>query len=321
LQVYSLHDGSIYTVGKDLKNDNVVPLWDADVRTPPDATTPGRRRTFQDWFCPVSTYYVRWRIAHGQLWAYHGPLLRSSGFANLIPMEDLPLLDRENKQGDAKLREKYHVPPGDGTVDWISAHFDGPAHELALTLQLDKYAGQPCLPEGLIELDFLPTGPKGFDLFVLYDKKLIVYRATEKKGESERAYQELVPATPAGFQESFLVYGPPESPSFVTRSGKVYRLSRKANERPRVDLVWDDEKRPVTTLLTDVGSGRTFAAGPDAKDGRKGRWFCLELAGKPEPFAFDRGALDPFNADEPLRPALQFAQFLIKENKITTKGK
>jgi hypothetical protein len=323
IRVSSYKDGLVYTVGKEAPDiPGSVRLWQATLgpeKDEPQVTS----RTFRNWAYSWPLYFFRWRVAYGVVWAYGGPVLDGAGRSHYIPWEDLNLVDTKNADGDAKLRKKYGFSPDPGvTVDWGRANLALPAEEAALDVRM-QHAEEP--EEGAVQADFLPISTRGILLFVLRDSKVTVWRG-ENKSKSGGIYTtfeftQSAAAVDTPFQEPFLAYGTADAPCFVTKSGKVYRLSLPAKGEPKVASVWDDEKRPVREILTDADAGRTFLAGPDLGDGRQGRGFYFELAEKPKPLPFDRTALDPVKAEEPLKSSLEFARFLVKEGKLKSDPK
>src|SRR5262249_17460236 len=151
--------------------------------------------------------------------------------------------------------------------------------------------------------------------------KLGLWHAAEKEGKPGYAFEKGCDPVDAGFHEPFFAFGDAAAPYFLTRSGKLFQLGLPAKGEPKVTKVWDDAKRPLREALVDADAGRTFLAGPDLADGRQGRCFYFEPAEKPKPLPFDRTALDPVKAEEPLKSSLEFARFLLKQGKLKAPDK
>ncbi len=306
-----------------------VRLWEAPLRPGPDAKPEGTSRTFTGWWYAGGPLEgLHWRIAHGHIWAECG-FMTSIGASHLIPLEDLPLLDVENaERGLAELRKKYGDEAADNAY-WFQTGFPAHTADTLRPLFRERLRLNPAFyPRIVIDYDFLPTGPKSWDGFVLYESKLTVYRCALKPRVKAGPRPADIPlpvecekcAGPfeAGFQEPFLTFGESGSPFLVTRSGKVFRCLYPEKGEPRVVKVWDDPKRPVTTILNDVDTNRTFVAGNDGAEGA-GRRFYFELADRPERLPYDPAGVTA-DAPEPLKPALLFARFLLKEGKLKDKA-
>ena len=116
--------------------------------------------------------------------------------------------------------------------------------------------------------------------------------------------------TEATFFEPFLSYADKERFYFVTQSGKVF-----AHARPKDNVAlrktgtdWDNPNCPVTIVLTDEKSGRTFVAGPDNTKKDEPKWFWFELSPYPQKKLYEPGP-EP-KVKESLRSVLRFARFL-----------
>jgi hypothetical protein len=319
LLVASVQNGMVYTITESRKEGSItVRLWEASLRPLREAKPEGASRTFRDWEYTWWLNELHWRMAYGHVWAECVADI-DEGSCHKIPLEDLPLLDVANvDQGTAALRKKYRDDRA-GDAWWYSGSFMDADHDLWQKIYVDRLPG---LGERLgIQRDILPTGPRSWDLFFLYESRLHIWRCSEKarEGPVMRSQGEKCgEAIDAGFQEPFFVYGKPEAPFFVTKSGKVFQCLRPKGKEPRVVKVWDDPKRQVRTILNDADTNRTFVAGPDPAEG-EGQWFYFELTEKPEKKPFDRSAVTA-HAQEPLQSALIFARFLVKEGKIKDKA-
>jgi hypothetical protein len=343
LMVSSVRDGIVFTIShrgealtleqfielgnKALEDSNGVRLWKAPLLPALKSKPEGTRHTFREWCYSSPLDSLHWRIAYDHIWAECG--FPFSYLSYHIPLEDLPLLDTQNSEkGLAELRKQYRDDRA-GTAAWYLTNFCDSATELLTWIHRERsgriYAGPNA---GEVECDFLPTGPKTWDGFVLFESKLTLWRCTQQPRDKDPLSptkttlpvksEKCGEAINAGFQEPFFVYGKPEAPFFVTKSGKVFQCLYPKGKEPRVVKVWDDPKRQVRTILNDADTNRTFVAGPDPAEG-EGQWFYFELTEKPEKKPFDRSAVTA-HAQEPLQSALIFARFLVKEGLLKDKA-
>jgi hypothetical protein len=232
------------------------------------------------------------------------------------------LLDTTNEtRGKAELVNKYGDPEANSATWWAISLVE-PGYDTISELYQGRDVGKPGFQLDF-QCDFLPTGKTTWDLYLLHESRLYLMHCAEgprKEGFLTTTGVRTKEIIDAGFQEPFLTYGKPESPFFVTKSGKVFQCLRPDKKEPRMVKVWTDGTRPVNTILNDVDTNRTFVAGLDLAEG-PGKWFYFELTDKPEKKPFDRSALDSIKAEEPLRSSLVFARFLVKEGKIKDKAK
>jgi hypothetical protein len=118
-----------------------------------------------------------------------------------------------------------------------------------------------------------------------------------------------------GFREPFWALGRGEDFYFVTRSGRLYRAPRPAKGKDRsIEAVWDAPGRPITAMLSDAGSGRSFLFVPPAA--AKGRPAFFELAPKPKLVEYDPAAVPLPRSAGPDRTLLHLARVLVALKKV-----
>jgi hypothetical protein len=315
-----LREGVVYVTAPPPKDkDAYVRLLQVNLRSTTEVGDGEKVRTFRDWLTsPASFPTLRWRPAVDGIWSHEGTF----GFipsSYLLPWEDLPWLDNASgEKGEAVLRKKYQIPPESEVIGWTHiVNIDYPAEAMALVLKIQR---EKEIKPSEFEVDFLPTAKYSFDLFVLFEKKLTIFHVKHKKDakKGELAWEDTQgEVIPSSFQEPFLAYGKPEAPYFVTRTGKLYHVARPEKEKPKVVALWDDAKRPITAVLTDTNSGRSFALGVDQREGKDKQRFWLELVDKPEAVTIDAKEWPTVKVSEPLAPMLQFARYLDAKKKLT----
>jgi hypothetical protein len=125
--------------------------------------------------------------------------------------------------------------------------------------------------------------------------------------------------TEAAFFEPFLSHLGKERFYFITKSGKLFSHARpKENVALRkTDTEWDNAKCPITIIVTDEKSGRTFVAGPDKTSATDPKWFWFELGPYPKKKVYEPGPQP--NVNESLRSVLRFARFLDEKHVLSAK--
>jgi hypothetical protein len=321
LRVTYVAEGRVFAISEEtLTPYSAIRLWEAGIPDTEGDGSRGRSRTFRQWHYSPSLSILHWRLAYDHFWTECG--FQGLSVSHKIPQADLPLLDTANEdRGKAELVKKYGDREAD-SADWWTIILMEPCSDTISELTQGRDVGRPGFHLDL-QCDFLPTGKTTWDLYLLHESRLYLMHCAEgprKEGFLTTTGVRTKEIIDAGFQEPFLTYGKPESPFFVTKSGKVFQCLRPDKKEPRMVKVWTDGTRPVNTILNDVDTNRTFVAGLDLAEG-PGKWFYFELTDRPEKKPFDRSALDSIKAEEPLKSSLVFARFLVKEGKIKDKPK
>jgi hypothetical protein len=118
-----------------------------------------------------------------------------------------------------------------------------------------------------------------------------------------------------GFREPFWALGRGDDFYFLTRSGKLFRAPKPAKGKDRaIEAVWGAPGRPITAVLGDAGSGRTFLFVPPAAG--KGKPAFFELAPKPKLGEYDPAAVPPPRSAGPDRALLHLARVLVALKKV-----
>lgn len=169
--------------------------------------------------------------------------------------------------------------------------------------------------------DLVPTGESTAVAFLLVEKRMTVYRG--RVAREKRVKEELAPdwsrreRFAAPFQEPFHAFLDGETYYFVTASGAAFAAPKpeKGQKRQVVPLGGKDLK-PVTAILSDVDSGKTFLFTAPAKEGEEGGTY-LPLSLPARPVHFDFKGIQRSKDKEPLRTVLDRASVLIRDKQIT----
>lgn len=251
---------------------------------------------------------------HMWFWKPQGTRKSSWGCSTLVPFEDIECWDLSNKKGFQQLEKKY----GGSRIfyfDWRGIDAE------RKTLIDDEFVYQP------MEWDFLPvTGERYYsaylhkmkagnelDIFLQGFGDPLDFHYNDGKDPSPKDLQCNVQA---GFFEPFNLYGSDKDFLFLTKSGRLHSLKRpdKKGWKPtKTRVAWDDPACPIAVVLTDVATGRTFAAGPDRTDPKAPKMFWFELAAEPVKEVYTPGP-EP-KCPESLRSVLRLATFL-REQKV-----
>jgi hypothetical protein len=294
-------------------------------------------------------YPPRWRVGHGQILITEDMALGAAGKDRSPPVHELQsyslpdVLDGHTRVGHAKVdfdREKESSAP--------YYMVGGPVGRL-------RSAGHFVQFEDPISyLDYLPVAEHEVELFVLtnigprrkqegdsheWDERIVdlngparvipswwfgQYRYRGNWLEKDQAWDEkgkwlVGDSLEVAFKEPFQVFPKGGAYFFVTESGKVYHSPKpdKPGDR-KVTAVWDDPKQPVSVILTQEETGKTFVFGTAEAAGLKERrGFYFELDAKPDPVEVEAKALPGVDKAEPLKTAVEYTRFLLDQKKIT----
>ncbi len=226
---------------------------------------------------------VRWRVEYNYFWSYFS---YSGGLGGKHTLERIEIIDL--KKGEIKqtqLRGGVILMP-------------------LLQTSLIKHPSQ-------MYYDCIPTSKDDISLFILTQIKgewsLSRYQCLYKMLADEGVVRS--EDFPVVFKEPFEVLLKGDTYYFVTASGRLYYSPKSAKGKARtLDVLWNDESRPITHFITDADAERTFLFCKPAKKGEPGVFF--EMGPKPEPKPYDLSKVKPSKADEPLKSVLERARFL-----------
>ena len=249
-------------------------------------------------------------VEHLWFWWNKSFQKRRWGMSEQICLADLEMWDLSTKDGFERLRKKYS-----GSRVF---YFNWRGINAQRKIRIDDYDFE-YFP---MHWDFLPvTGERYYSAFVhdwKQGKELDIYLqgfghplVFDDNDGKDPSLKDHLMTVKAGFFEPFNLYCSEQDFLFLTKSGQLHSLRRPEKDgwKPtKTRIAWDDPACPIAVVLTDVATGRTFAAGPDRTDPKNPKMFWFELNAKPEKKVYVPGP-EP-KCPESLRSTLRFARYL-----------
>jgi|GEM_PF-3413340 hypothetical protein len=123
------------------------------------------------------------------------------------------------------------------------------------------------------------------------------------------------------FNERFHAFVKGTTYFFLTDSGKVYVSKKPAKGEREMEVLWDNERHPITAALEDADAGKVFLFGKANKGDMLDKDFYWELDEKVQCVDYDPSAVKPVKTVEPLKTVMEYARFLADEKKIKLEKK
>ncbi len=269
----------------------------------------------------------RWRFSQGCFWGM-GSLPGDEALSlRRMPLADLPLFDKGNKDRVAQYRSRYPKtaydtyaqewglgPLGDATWERLRRERRQPPPGRAMP------HNAPPVPAYGLYGDVVPTASTKVDLFFCEDNVMRVWRGSAERDDDyyhrwktrwADAEEEKF-AVP--FREPFMTYIRDRDFWFVTESGKLYKAP--AGDKRKVEVMWDEEASPIRALITDADTDRTFAFTEPA-EGTKASPLYFEVGVKPVPKPYERRNPKDFKVPKPLDALLSYVDVLVTDKAIT----
>ncbi len=118
------------------------------------------------------------------------------------------------------------------------------------------------------------------------------------------------------FNERFHAFVKGETYFFLTDSGKVYMSKKPEKGDRKLELLWDNDRCPITAALEDADTGKVFLFGKAAKDDGQGKDFYWELDETVNRRDYDPSQIKSIDTLEPLKTVMEYARFLADEKEI-----
>ncbi len=280
---------------------------------------------------------VRWRIRDDILWMLGSGVLINPVVVERIPLAELPQFDANNPKAREILESKY----GESGLN-ISRYF---GWDLGFALRdfermvrnktpmLGKYKTADewhfAMWTKYAFCDSLPTSPSSESTFFLYKGKCEVWdtvRTWPKNFDPNkdtqwnmRWHDHPQEKFDVGFCEPFTVFYKKYVYFFATKSGKLVTVKKSAIfGKWDVVKAWADEDRPITAIITDTATDRSFAftEAKKTKDGAQAKEVYFEFDDKITPVEFDRSKIELMKGEAPLPMLRQLTQVLINDKKL-----
>ncbi len=177
--------------------------------------------------------------------------------------------------------------------------------------------------------DFVPAGRERMALLVAWRGELQVWRgalnprpdgrnwvkwdgAIKTAAKDTAALWDFPPSWRArtAVREPFHAFQDRTHLYLVTVSGRLYACPQRGGP---TELLWGDRARPIRALVSDAGTGRTFAF---TGAGVKGGAVYFELAPRPKPVPYDVKGVAARKEGDPLASLGGYAAVLLKAKKV-----
>jgi hypothetical protein len=313
-----IHEGRVYAAdefrgqgiafGQAVSWNYVAHLWIAPI-VPKDLQQTGPAEFhiddgFQSYHGPL-----RWRIAFGHWWSTNAGTEFGDKAMLRITLDDLPFFLPQRLQGRPEREKKYR---GKSTNWWYDP--------IATIAPPDGKPGPV--------FDFLPTHADRGLLFVVYQRQLSIWEAKgvpndrpfgpgrfstwdvkweEKKDLAIRGLE---------FSEPFQVFAQNDRWFFLTTTGKLYIIRDEKQGGPGMARWWTEDDSPISALVTDTATGKTYAFTAPKPGVEKGRSVYFELAEPLGPKPYSVKPVDGINMVPSLKRTWELAHVLLAEGKI-----
>ena len=245
-------------------------------------------------------YPLRWRIAHGYLWAVQvsEPAPAQRGFELIrIPMTDLPRLapDHENKPGDKPEPRPSADGHGPGTLSPYGVGGLDPIQSAFIQADFRD--------TGEVSYDFLPLSAESGRLFLRSNKLLTVYSYRFNYLKERHDYHWTWVKDGAVKLDGtgpFWAASSADDQILVIESGRILQAKLDASSVGAAKEIWSDP-RPIFALVLNADPPLPFAFGRD---------FCFPVAVEVKPLACDAFGPDQPKPEDPLAPLRRCAKYL-----------
>jgi hypothetical protein len=112
--------------------------------------------------------------------------------------------------------------------------------------------------------------------------------------------------------EPFITHRANDTFLFVSKSGKLYACPDQGKNL-KTSVVWDEPENPITTLVSDTLSGKTFAF---TRSKQKKKDVFFELRDKISPQGYDASRIPALSASAPLRSIAGYVRLLAEKGRI-----
>lgn len=116
-------------------------------------------------------------------------------------------------------------------------------------------------------------------------------------------------------REPFVVYDSQAIFFFVSKSGKLHFCPRRG-ERLTTKTAWEDTSRPISVLVNDSGSGKTFAFTRKGENRNRAKDLYFELGETVRPETYDASIIPELSPEEPLKSIGAYVDLLVTKKKI-----
>lgn len=270
---------------------------------------------------------LRWRVVHGCLWALGANADAQSCLR--IPLKEIDCYDGSALQRGQELLQRRYPKYRPDDLSGLSPHGWplAPIDTVLLPFKFrHNYAGlQSGLDDWGVYVDFLPIAADRTLLFVLERARMKVWRGRGEFSKANDRWEVKWSSTPIGiydtdFLEPFVVYGDKDNWTFVTSTGRMFRLTKPDRFEQYIRRVWTKDRQRIELLISDTASGKVFAFGRVVEVGEEQPTKGFYLGGEfEEPRYYDLSTIQPVKAEQPLKAVLEAVQVLVRDKGIVIK--